>query len=56
MAQENEAQLTHSMLNREQRAAYFAWQNCPLGNQGPAFVAYIAASNALESFNKGMAR
>ena len=48
----NEASKKHSQLNREQRAAYFAWQSCPLGNEGAAFMAYVAASKALESFNK----
>lgn len=50
-----EASKKHSQLNREQRAAYFAWQSCPLGNEGAAFMAYVAASKALEAFNKGMA-
>lgn len=40
---------TYARLCREQRAAYFAWQNEPIG-QDTARNAYLTASKALDDF------
>lgn len=42
-------------LVRQQRAAYFAWQNEQIG-QTDAREAYIVASAELEKFHKGEGR
>ena len=44
----------HAELDRTQRVAYFDWQNTPAGSGNAALDNYLAASDALEGFHRGL--